>query len=69
MALRLYNSGVEFGEKGFSEAKWRTGHYVKRNGELYPTHGLGPLSTMFDINRGNRMVRLTSMSSKVPWIA
>ncbi|HAE14379.1 MAG: Gfo/Idh/MocA family oxidoreductase [Chitinophagales bacterium] len=59
-----YNSGVEFGEKGYSEAKWRTSHYVKRNGELYPTHGLGPLATMFDINRGNRMVRLTSMASK-----
>jgi Oxidoreductase family, NAD-binding Rossmann fold len=59
-----YNSGVEFGEKGFSEAKWRTGHYVKRNGELYPTHGLGPLATMFDINRGNRLVRLSSVASK-----
>ena len=59
-----YNSGVEFGEKGFSEAKWRTNHYVNRNGELYPTHGLGPIATMFDLNRGNRMLRLTSMSSK-----
>lgn len=59
-----YNSGVEFGEKGFSEAKWRTNHYVNRNGELYPTHGLGPLATMFNLNRGNRMLRLTSMASK-----
>jgi len=62
--VTAYNSGVEFGEKGFSEAKWRTNHYVKRNGELYPTHGVGPLATMFDINRGNRMVRLTSMATK-----
>lgn len=59
-----YNSGVEFGEKGFSEAKWRTNHYVNRNGELYPTHGLGPVSVMFDINRGNRLLRLSSFSSK-----
>ena len=59
-----YNSGAEFGEKGFSEAKWRTNHYVERNGELYPTHGVGPLATMFDINRGNRMTHLSSMSSK-----
>ena len=59
-----YNSGVEFGEKGFSEAKWRTKHYLNRNGELYPTHGIGPLATMFDINRGNRMLYLQSMSSK-----
>ena len=59
-----YNSGVEFGEKGFSEAKWRTNHYLNRNGEIYPTHGIGPLSSVFDLNRGNRMVRLQSMSSK-----
>jgi predicted dehydrogenase len=59
-----YNSGVEFGDKGLSEAKWRTNHYVKRNGELYPTHGLGPVAVMFDINRGNRLLRLSSFSSK-----
>ena len=59
-----YNSGAEFGEKGFSEAKWRTDHYVKRNGELYPTHGLGPVSMTMDINRGNRLLRLSSFSSK-----
>jgi predicted dehydrogenase len=62
--VTAYNSGVEFGEKGYSEAKWRTEHYLNRNGELYPTHGIGPLATMFDINRGNRMLYLQSMSSK-----
>ncbi|MGC4130398.1 MAG: Gfo/Idh/MocA family oxidoreductase [Bergeyella sp.] len=59
-----YNSGVEFGEKGFSEAKWRTEHYVKRNAELYPTHGLGPIAVAMDINRGNRLLYLSSFSSK-----
>ena len=59
-----YNSGVEFGDKGFSEAKWRTEHYVKRNGELYPTHGLGPVAMTMNINRGNRLLRLSSFSSK-----
>ena len=62
--VTAYNSGVEFGAKGFSEAKWRTDHYLKRNGELYPTHGLGPVAVMFDINRGNRLLRLSSFSSK-----
>jgi len=57
-------NGVEFGEKAFSEAKWRTEHHLKRNGDLYPTHGLGPLHTMMDINRGNRLLRLSSFSSK-----
>ena len=59
-----YGGGVEFGEKGFSEAKWRTQHSVDRNGDLYPTHGLGPVSTMLDINRGNRMVYLTSTATQ-----
>jgi len=56
--------GVEFGENAWSEAKWRTNHYRDRNGELYPTHGLGPLHTIMDINRGNRMLRLSSIASK-----
>jgi hypothetical protein len=56
--------GVDFGDKAFSEAQWRTGHYVKRNGELYPTHGLGPLACMIDMNRGNCLTRLSSVASK-----
>ena len=59
-----YGGGVEFGEKGFSEAKWRTQHSVNRNADLYPTHGLGPVSPMLDINRGNRMVHLTSTATQ-----
>ncbi|MDP6936850.1 MAG: Gfo/Idh/MocA family oxidoreductase [Candidatus Marinimicrobia bacterium] len=59
-----YGGGVEFGTKGYSEAKWRTQHSVNRNGDLYPTHGLGPVSTMLDINRGNRLLRLTSTATQ-----
>ncbi len=62
--VTAYNSGVEFGAKAFSEAQWRTNHYVNRNGELYPTHGLGPVAVVMDINRGNRMIKLSSVSSK-----
>lgn len=61
---QAYGGGVEFGEKGFSEARWRTQHSVDRNGDLYPTHGLGPISPMLAINRGNRMLRLTSTASQ-----
>ncbi|MFN7115401.1 MAG: Gfo/Idh/MocA family protein [Saprospiraceae bacterium] len=56
--------GAEFNEKGFSEAQWRTQHSVYRNGDLYPTHGIGPLAMMADINRGNRFTQLVSYSSK-----
>jgi predicted dehydrogenase len=59
-----YDKGAEFGEKGLSEAKWRTAHSVNRNGDLYPTHGLGPVANMIDVNRGNRLVSLTSVASK-----
>lgn len=59
-----YDSGVEFGPKGFSEARWRTKHSVHRNGDLYPTHGLGPVAMMTNINRGNRFLYLTSTASK-----
>ena len=59
-----YNSGVEFGEKGFSEARWRTNHSVHRNGDLYPTHGIGPVAQMLDINHGNRFVSLSSFATK-----
>ena len=60
---QAYGGGVEFGEKGFSEAKWRTQHSVDRNGDLYPTHGLGPVAEMLNINRGNQFAYLTSMAT------
>lgn len=37
---------------------------MHRNGDLYPTHGVGPIAKMLNINRGNRFVSLTSMASK-----
>ncbi len=59
-----YGKGAEFGEKGISESKWRTAHSVKRNADVYPTHGLGPIAVMADINRGNRFVSMTSHATK-----
>lgn len=61
---RPYKPSAEFGEKGFSEAQWRTAHSVHRDGDLYPTHGIGPIAEMIDINRGNRFTELVSYSSK-----
>lgn len=59
-----YGRGAEFGEKGISESKWRTAHSVKRNADVYPTHGLGPIAVMSEVNRGNRFVSLTSHATK-----
>lgn len=59
-----YGKGVEFGEKGISESTWRTQHSLLRNADVYPTHGIGPIAAMCDINRGNRFSSLTSNASK-----
>ena len=62
--VQYYGNGVEFGEKGYSEAHWRTEHSVHRNGDIYPTHGIGPIANYIDINRGNRFLSLNSFSTK-----
>jgi len=43
---------------------WRTWHYAKRNGNLYPTHGLGPVSQYMSINRGDRFDYLSTVASQ-----
>ncbi|PCE66248.1 Gfo/Idh/MocA family protein [Sediminicola luteus] len=43
---------------------WRTYHYAKRNGNLYPTHGLGPVAQYMNLGRGDdNFKRITSFSS------
>lgn len=59
-----FNNGVEFGKTARGEARWRTEHSLHRNGDLYPTHGLGPIATMMDINRGNQFLSLTASATK-----
>ena len=43
---------------------YRQDNFLHRNGELYPTHELGPIATYLNLNRGNRMLQLVSMASK-----
>jgi hypothetical protein len=52
---------IKFSEEG--EGLWRRQHSIERNGNLYPTHGLGPVANVMDINRGDRFDYLVSMSS------
>jgi hypothetical protein len=47
------------------EGLWRRFEHFNRNGNLYPTHGLGPVAHYFDVNRGDRFDYLVSMSSPV----
>jgi hypothetical protein len=52
---------IKFSNEG--EGLWRLAHSIAHNGNLYPTHGLGPVSQCMDINRGDRFDYLVSMSS------
>jgi len=49
---------------GDIERHYRQDHFMRRNGELYPTHELGPIAKYLNLNRGNRMLSLVSMASK-----
>jgi hypothetical protein len=42
---------------------WRTYYHTTMRGNIYPTHGLGPIAQYMDINRGDRFEYMTSMSS------
>jgi len=53
---------VNFGPKG--ELLWRARHKMEHNGNLYPTHAIGPAAWWLNINRGDRFTYLVSMSSK-----
>jgi predicted dehydrogenase len=52
--------GIKFADQG--EGLWRRAWATKLNGNLYPTHGLGPVANCLDINRGDRFDHLVSMS-------
>ena len=78
MALNMARKGL-FGElihcecgyeHDLSEMAWkepgkeRAVHNRLRNGDLYPTHGLGPMAKILKINRGNRFMTISSTASK-----
>ena len=49
---------------GVKNRHYRLRNYLTRNCDNYPTHELGPIAKLLNINRGNRMVSLVSVSSK-----
>ena len=53
-----------FEEKVGKVTHYRLQHYIDGNRENYPTHELGPICKVLNINRGNRLVRLSSFASK-----
>lgn len=55
------NTLKTFQETG--QAHWRIRHHEKREGNLYPTHAIGPVAQWMNINRGDRFSYLVSMST------
>ena len=53
---------LNFDKNGYTDM-WRLRENQHRNGSIYPTHGLGPICQVMNINRGDQMEYLTSMSS------
>lgn len=54
---------------GKENRHYRLKNYLSHNCENYPTHEIGPIARVLDINHGNRMVSLTSVASKAAGIA
>ena len=50
-----------FGKGKYSD-EWRLNQNL-RNGNLYPTHGLGPIAQLLNLNRGDQMDYMVSVSS------
>ncbi len=79
LILRMVNAGkfgdLLYGEGAYlhdlrqelfsdvGEGLWRRTEHTLRNGNLYPTHGLGPVANYMGIQRGDRFGYLVSMSS------
>ena len=62
-AAYIHELRGQMNEVEHGTGSWRTLHYARRNGNLYPTHGLGPVAQYMNINRGDRFDYLSSVAS------
>ena len=51
-AAYIHELRFQMEEQERGTGSWRTPHYAKRNGNLYPTHGLGPVAQYMNLGRG-----------------
>jgi predicted dehydrogenase len=60
-----FDAKGEFGESSERGVQlWSTIDCVRRNGNQYPTHPIGPIAQCLNIDRGDRFTYLVSMSTK-----
>ncbi len=63
-AAYIHELRFQMEEQERGTGSWRTYHYARRNGNLYPTHGLGPVAQYMNLGRGEDQFKtLVSFSS------
>ena len=63
-AAYIHELRGQMNQENRGTGSWRTPHYANRNGNLYPTHGLGPVAQYMNLGRGDDSFgRITSFSS------
>jgi predicted dehydrogenase len=62
-AYNTSKMGNNFGKNMYWDMWWLR-MYGNRKGNIYPTHGMGPIAQMMNINRGDRFDFMVSMESK-----
>ncbi len=60
--LRSMNFALK-GEPGHYADMWRLKENTDRTGDIYPTHGLGPVAQILGLHRGDKMNYLVSLNS------
>ncbi len=53
---------LNFDKNGYDNM-WRLRENIKLNGNLYPTHGIGPIAQCMNINCGDKLTHLVAMQS------
>jgi predicted dehydrogenase len=65
-AAYIHELRFQMEEQERGTGSWRTQHYAERNGNLYPTHGLGPVAQYMNLGRGedqfNTLVSFSSLA-------
>lgn len=61
--ILLDDKGILGGRKG-TESVWRSRFYTHNNGDIYPTHALGPLCMILGIGKNDQLAWLTSFATK-----
>lgn len=60
----IHDLRIHLLDEKYYEDQWRIKHHLKKDGNFYTTHGLGPISQYMDIGRGDTFDHVVSMSSR-----